>query len=54
MKNITFNEQVNLFWKSKTKGTLGMLTQESTYVRSHDHAHAGTILHMYDRFQKHK
>ena len=36
MKNITFNEQINLFWKSKAKEIPRLHTQESTCARNHD------------------
>ena len=36
MKNITFNEQISLFLENKAKEALGMCTQESTYMRSHN------------------
>ena len=36
MKNITFNEQINLFWKSKAKEIPRLHTQESTCVGNHD------------------
>ena len=36
MKNITFNEQINLFLKNMAKEALGMCMQESTYMHSHN------------------
>jgi len=36
MKNITFNEQINLFLENKTKETLSMRMQESTCARKPD------------------
>ena len=36
MKNINFNEQINLFLENKAKEALDMCTQESTYMRSHN------------------
>ena len=36
MKNITFNEQMNLFFEKEAKETLGMWMQELACMRSHD------------------
>ena len=52
MKNITLNEQINLFWKNKAKETLVMRTQELAYACIFLHAYAGPILRMHIEFQK--
>jgi len=36
MENITFNEKINLFLKSKAKEILSLCAQESTCVHDHD------------------
>ena len=39
MKNITFNEEINLFLEKWGKETVAMRTQESACTRKHDPVH---------------
>ena len=51
MKNINFNEQINLFLKKKNgQGNLAMRTQESAYACSFLHAYVGLILCTHGKF----
>ena len=52
MKDITFNELINLFLKIRPTETLAICTQESAYTCNFLQAYAGLILRTHSKFQK--
>jgi len=52
MKNLTFNEKINLFLENKAKETLAMSMKESVNAHSFLLVYAGLILCMHNLFQK--